>query len=148
MAKVTKCTIIITNAGIDFKWNQMGPIPHSSTLSGLDAIYPFLLKKEVYQRSSLRRCYTGQLATTIFRATPYRGKSIPVFSAQHWVWQRVASFWTSFKNTIRCCHENTIRCCHENTIRCCHENTIRCCAENRWCKSTRVTPPKKPAQIK
>ena len=25
-----------------------------------------------------RRCYTGQLATTIFCATPYRGKSIPV----------------------------------------------------------------------
>ena len=39
------------------------------------------------------------------------------FIAQHWVRQHVASFWISFKNTIRCC------------------------AENQCYKLTRVTPP-------
>ena len=78
--------------------------------------------------SALRRCYTGQLATTIFRfswkvdprVTCHRER----FFAQHWVRQNV-SFLISFKNTIRCCHENT----------------IRCCAENRCCELTRVTSP-------
>ena len=86
-------------------------------------IYPRILFKAVLHGST---CNNDFLRNTVSwkvdpRVTCHRER----FSAQHWVRQHVASFWISFKNTIRCCHENT----------------IRCCAENRCCELTRVTPP-------
>ena len=38
----------------------------------------FITVGEIRTQTALRPCYRGQLATTIFCATPYNGKSIPV----------------------------------------------------------------------